>query len=242
MFKVISRPTGGLTAAERAGLMRVVSEAFDLDAPIDHVMNLYISTVPRVLLAYDDSRLIGFQFFQICRVDGVNVCHFSLAGKSPTYPSSGLQRAFGIRLIRLSLGRMLNPFGRVAIAGVSNSPKSYRNMLLIGGSVFPDVIRPDRPCEYPQLYAHVARRLNLSDLDLSTGVIRGRMASIGLRMKGAAFERRDDAITRGFMKVIDGDTDNGIFTLVVSTPLAAVTSVAARQLFGARELGPEIAA
>jgi hypothetical protein len=230
VLDIVLRPTADLSASEKTGLMRVMSEAFTLSVPAEQIAELYCSTVAGVLFAYDRRELAGFQFFQECTVDGVAVSHFSLAGKSEAYHGAGLQRAFGTYLMRRALGRLVNPFRRIAIAGVSNNPKSYRNMLLIGGAVFPDVTRAAQAFPYGELYARVARRLGIQGLELSTGVVRNRCASLGFRMKPSAFEQRADSINQGFMRYVEGDVNHGIFTLAVSTPLAAVTSFAGRQL------------
>src|SRR6185436_10829013 len=99
---------------------------------------------------------------------------------------------FGGWLIRRAMRRMINPFRQIAIAGVSNNPKTYRNMLLIGGSVFPDVTSPQQAFTHRELYASVARRLDIQGLDLATGVIRNRASSLGVHIKPSAFEERAD--------------------------------------------------
>jgi len=230
MPRIVARPAGQLHAAERRALMRVMSEAFTLSVPVEQVADSYCSRIAQVLLAYERDDLVGFQFFQECSVDGVHVSHFSLAGKSDAFRGKGLQRAFGGWLIRQAIGRMIHPFRPIAIAGVSNNPKSYRNMLLIGGSVFPDVTKPGQPCIHRELYERVARRLDINGLNLTTGVIRDRCASLGLVIKASAFEQRADALNQGFMKYIDGDPNHGVFALAVSTPFTAVASFAGRQL------------
>jgi hypothetical protein len=235
MLEIAERRADRLTGVERDALLRVMAEAFTLTVPAGQIADYYCAHVDRVLLAYSDGALAGFQFFQECRVDDVDVSHFSLAGKSEAYAGKGLQRAFGAWLIRRAIGHIGNPFRKIAIAGVSNNPKSYRNMLLVGGSAFPDVTRPGRPFRHADLYARVAQRLGLTGLDVSTGVIRDRCASLGLRLKETSFERRADAINRGFMSYIDHDVNHGVFTMVVSTPFNAIASFAGRQLgLGAR--------
>jgi hypothetical protein len=230
MLDIVARRPGDLNASEKLALMRVMSEAFTLTVPVEQAVNHYCSRIANVLLAYSGLDLVGFQFFQECTVDGVHVSHFSVAAKSEAYRDKGLQRAFGGWLIRRAMRRMINPLRPIAIAGVSNNPKTYRNMLLIGGRVFPDVTRPTQAFTDRDLYASVARRLDIQGLDLATGLIRNRASSLGVHVKTTAFEERSDAIHEGFMRYIDRDVNHGVFTLAVSTPLAAVASFATRQL------------
>lgn len=230
MPEILTRTTAGLTADERAAVARVISESFDVTVRVEQVADYYCNAMPTVLLAQEHGRIVGFQFYRDLQIDGTYVCQFSLAGKSSSYGGRGLQRAFGARIMRQSAGRLMNPFRRIAIAGISNNPKTYRNMLLIGGDVFPDVTRPGHRFRHTALYEEAARRLNITGLELTTGVVRDRCASLGLYIKQTAYEHRQDAINEGFMKYIDNDTNHGIFTMAVSTPVAAIASFASRQL------------
>jgi hypothetical protein len=96
--------------------------------------------------------------------------------------------------------------------------------------VFPDVTRPGQPYRHKQLYERVAERLSISGLDVNTGLVRDRCASLGLRMRQSAFDHRADPINEGFMRLVEGDTNHGILTMSVATPLTAVAAVAARHV------------
>jgi hypothetical protein len=237
MTKIATRATAALTADDRTAVSRVIADAFEVIVPVEEVTDYYCASMPSVLLAYDGPTLVGFQFYRDLDMGDAYVCQFSLAGKVPGGASAGLQWKFGVRLMRQSLKRMLNPFRTIAIVGVSNNPKTYRNILLMGGEVFPDVTSPGHPFRHRRLYERVAARLNIVGLDVNTGLVRGRCATLGLRMRQSAFEHRTDPINQGFMKLVEGDTNHGILTMAVSTPFSVVAMVAVRLLRGAASTG-----
>lgn len=225
MLELINRGTANLTAEERGAITRVIGEAFELTVPAEQVANYYLHSMPMVLLAHERGSLIGFQFYRNLDINGTYICLFSLAGKRPN-AGHGLQRAFGARLMRQVFRKLSNPFRPLAIAGIANNPKTYRNMRLIGGSIFPDVLRPGREFQYKPLYDEMARRLDLKGFEPETGLVRNRLVSLGLRMRSTAYEDRSTPIHEKFMRYVDNDVNNGILTMAVSTPLAAVTCFA----------------
>lgn len=230
MIEVTSRRVETLTAQERDAVMQLFSSAYELSVPAETLMRQYGATVPMIFLGREAGELIGFQFYRSFNLNGLEVFQFSLAGKASHYKRKGLQRAFGKHLMRRSLKRFLNPFRQFAIVGVSNNPKTYKNMLMMGGEVFPDVIRPGSPFKYRGLYEQVAQHLEIQGLELSTGIVRDRCGSLGLKLKQTAFESRDDAVQKGFMEYIDGDVNHGILTMVVSSPVVSARALLARQV------------
>ena len=230
MTRIETRSTAALTRDEKAALSNVIMQAFEVTVPVNQVTDYYCKSLPAVLLAYEQNDLVGFQFYRELDMGEAYLCQFSLAGKLPGCGGAGLQRQFGLRVMRQFLRVLLNPFRTIAIVGVSNNPKTYRNMLLLGGAVFPDVTRPGHAFKYRRLYQRVAERLNIVGLDVNTGLVRDRCASLGLRMRQTAYEHRPDAINEGFMRLVEGDTNHGILTMVVSRPISAVVSVAANHL------------
>lgn len=230
MAKVIAKGVESLTPEEREVVTQLISDVYELSVPADTLLEKYCATVPRIILGREAGELIAFQFYQSFNIGGCEVFQFSLAGKASNYHKKGLQQAFGRHLILCSLPRLLNPFRHFAIVGISNNPKTYRNMLLAGGEVFPDVNYPGRPFKYRDLYQQVASRLQIQGLNLSTGVVRDRCGSLGLKLRPTAFDSRDDRLHQGFMEYIDGDVNHGILTMVVSSPFTSARALLARQL------------
>lgn len=201
----------------RAAMEGVFVRAFQVDGDPGQCLEPYFQKVESVLLAWDRSDLLGFQFYQSVAVDGETVHHFSLAGRLPDLRARGLQGKFGRFLIQRCIWRTL-PWRPVWIAGVSNNWRSYFNMRAIGGRLYPDVLHPDAGNSFGAFYTRVATALSLPAPD-ERGILRNRMQGLG-------FGLRDDNATdkRGtaYAAYLGGDLRHGLFALIRIVPLIDV--------------------
>jgi hypothetical protein len=228
MLRISLKRTADLTPAEGRAIAGVIAEAFDVLTDPARVYEHYRAAIPEVALAHHGGELVGLHFYQSVRVGPVPVFRFSLAAKSPRYPGKGLHRVMSRILLMRSAWR-INPLRPVALAGVCNNPRTYRNALSVGGVGFPDVRDPSRPFPYHRLYRRVAERLGIPGLDLRTGLIEKRGESLGLRLKPDTVAPSDDPLFRGFVDYIGGDPDRGVFTMVVVRPVALAVTAALRR-------------
>jgi hypothetical protein len=90
------------------------------------------------------------------------------------------------------------------------------------------VVSPHRPCTHLSLYRRAAEYLKLGGLDLATGLIASRAGSVGLRMKPEP--QRTDPLRDTFLNYVGGDTNKGVFTMVLARPIVAETLFLLNQL------------
>jgi hypothetical protein len=114
----------------------------------------------------------------------------------------------------------VNPLRPVALVGVCNNPRTYRNALLIGGAAFPDVRNRLRQFPHRNLYWLTAERLQIVGLDPETGLIENRATSVGLRLKDDTIVSSTDPLFQGFTDLIGGDPNRGVLTMVVVRPVS----------------------
>jgi hypothetical protein len=221
VFDFITKPCNTVSPHERRALVEVLAEAFEMAiAGAEPVMDSYLATVPRVLLAFERDTLAGFHFYDELVVQGLPVFRFSLAVKSSRCGVRGLHRAMGSRLLWQAASR-INPFGKIVMAGICNNPRTYKSARSAGGAIFPDVLRPGGPFAYDRLYQQVAQHLGIEGLDPETGLIENRATSVGLVMPHSASAEPRDALYQSFLDYVEGNLNRGVFTMVVVRPIVA---------------------
>jgi len=228
MLKISRKLTAEMTPDEVREVTAIVAEAFDALGSAAAVTESYRTAMSDIILARDGGKIVGFHFYQAFRISCTPVIRFSLAAKSPSYPGAGLHRAMARYLLLRSAWR-LNPLRSIALVGVCNNPRTYRNALSIGGVGFPDVRDRSRPFPHRNLYWLTAEHLQIAGLDPETGLIENRATSVGLRLKDDTIAPSSDPLFHGFVNLIGGDPNRGVLTMVVVRPVSlALSSVMQR--------------
>jgi hypothetical protein len=205
--RVSSARLDGIT---RAGIERVFGEAFRSEDP-GAVIGSYSGRVDSVLVAHEGERVSGFQFYQRRSVEGVQVHHFSLAGRLPGDPYRGLQARFARHVIGRAVLRT-PPWKPVLVAGVTNSVRSYANLHAVGGRLYPDVTRPGTN-PFADRYLRVARMLGIEPTD-DSGIVPDRMAALGFALRS----ERPHALSAAYERFVRS-RDNGLFVLTEIVPV-----------------------
>jgi hypothetical protein len=207
-----------MTPDEVRAVTTIVSEAFDTPGGAASVIENYRAAMSGIILARDGGQLVGFHFYQTFQIGCTPVFRFSLAAKAPSYPGAGIHRGMVRHLLVRSMWHV-NPLRSVALVGVCNNPRTYRNALSIGGAAFPDVRARSEPFPHRNLYWLTADRLQIAGLDPETGLIENRAASVGLRLKEDTIVPSNDPLFQGFTDLIGGDPNRGVLTMVVVRPI-----------------------
>lgn len=208
-------------ASTRAGIVQVFGRAFDAPSPNEPIA-AYLSSIDQVLVARNGDAVVGFQFFQRRQVDGIDVHHFSLAGRLPGARYRGMQAAFGRAVVHRAIWTTV-PWRATWVAGVTNSVRSYANLRAVGGRCFPDVERPAAN-PFGERYRAAAEVLGIRPVD-PRGVVPDRMAALG-------FARRPDDQAHVLDAAYDawvGDRDNGLFVVAEIVPVRDVPRYVARR-------------
>lgn len=216
-----------MSKEEIADLREIFNAAFDTDneiSPLEH----YLITVDKVLILYAEGKPAAFMFYQLRKIAGANVLHLSLSGKSTG--STGTQKKMGSYLFYKYL---FSPFNLARInvfTTVSNNPRSYFNMHAIGEHVFPDVLEPEKPFKYPELYQAIARNLGMESVDKS-GILRNRMQKLGFSIRADQTQLEGlDGKGLAFMNYIDMDASHGVLVMVAMRPIVDVPKYYGSQL------------
>lgn len=229
-------PSRSLDQPTRAGVARVFASSFDSAEP-GEVIDRYADAVDEIFVAREGAEVVGFQFFQRRRVADRTVLHFSLAGRLAEARFRGLQARFGHLLIRRAVLRV-PPWRPVFLAGVTNSPRSYRNMRVAGGRCFPDVLAPQHPNPFGSWYADTAERLGVPTVS-ARGLVRDRMRDLGYALRP---EPRSPAhpLARAYDEYVEGNRDDGLFVVVELLPVRDLPPyLLSSRLNIPRQRGPE---
>lgn len=182
----------------------------------------YADTTDNVLIMYDAEKPISFLFYQLRKIHGVNVLHFSLSGKNTT--KSGTQKKMGAYLFYKHILTPVSALKLNVFVTVSNNPRSYFNMRSFGATVFPDVLSPEKPFKYAALYQKIAYKIGLSEVE-PNGVLRNRMQKLGFQILEE--QTREDCLDKkgmDFMKYIDYDASHGVLVMCCIRPIIDVPS------------------
>jgi hypothetical protein len=209
-IRISLEPTHRLTDADRTGITEVFATTFEAADPTAGLAG-YFGRFEQVFVGRDGERIVGFQFYRRRKVAGRDVHHFSLAGRLPGKPYAGMQRRFGVALVKRAILSTV-PWRPVYLAGVTNNPRSYRNMHASGGRVFPDVSMPAAHNPFGEWYGEVAAALDIPVVG-EAGMVPNRMAALGFGLADTSGDS-DDAMAVAYDRYVDGRREDGIFTIV----------------------------
>lgn len=210
MIRVAKCDTAALSPQVLSAMEDIVERSFVVTRPLPEIMQHYRKTTQSVALVFSRGKLVGFQFFSMKDYRGLPVLHFSMACRRIDY--MGVQHAIGRFLLLniVPLTHLVRGFGAI---GVCNNPIAYRNMLGLGGRVFPDLRQESITCNDPELYSWSISELGVSTINPATGLIENRATGIGLSIiKPQA--KRSDGLALAFDRYLGGDLNRGLLVLV----------------------------
>ncbi|MCK9903794.1 hypothetical protein CC117_08520 [Parafrankia colletiae] len=207
-------PSQSLDEPTRSGVAHVFASSFQAAEP-GRVIDRYARAVDEIFVAREGDDVVGFQFFQRRRVAGRTVLHFSLAGRLADPRFRGLQARFGHLLIRRAVLH-IPPWRPVFLAGVTNSPRSYRNMRAVGGRCFPDVLAPQRANPFGSWYADTAAHLGVTTVS-DRGLVPDRMRDLGYALRSEPAPAHPTG--RAYDDYVAGNRDDGLFVVVELLPV-----------------------
>lgn len=202
---------------EKSDLITIFNNAFDSENTLKN-LDYYIQSIESVLILYtNDHKPEAFLFYQQKVIAGNSVLQFSLSGKSGQLKK--VQTKLGSYLFYKYVISFKGLFRLNSFVTISNNPRSYYNMLSLGGSVFPNVQNPDRKFKYQALYSTVAKVIGAADVN-EKGILRNRMQALEFQIKG---EQTDLALMdnkgKVFMDYIEGDVSHGVLVFVCGVPI-----------------------
>ena len=210
----------------RSEVEEVFRQSFMVRGGAGHVLDAYFRGIQCVLIARDryNGSLIGFQFYQEVRLNGRIIHHFSLSGRKDGF--RGVQHEFGKHVLLHALIATV-PWKSVYLAGVTNDPRSYKNMHVIGGRSFPNVHGKSENC-FGEWYFNVAGRLGIEGVD-GRGLVHDRMRKIGFGLREYKV-RSSSPLVKAYDDYVGGSRETGVFCLVELVPLRDVPVYFFRQV------------
>mgnify|MGYP000198945658 CR=1 FL=1 len=205
----------GVDSNTRSEVGEVFRQSFLVHGDADRVLDPYFRNVRCIYVARERSSgpVIGFQFYQEVRVDGKSIHHFSLSGRKDGF--RGVQHKFGKHALLRAL-RSAPPWRPIYLAGVTNDPRSYKNMHVIGGRSYPRMCGASENC-FGDWYFSVASRLGMEGLD-TRGLVHDRMRKIGFGLREYVI-REGSPLLKAYDEYIGGNRETGVFCLVEVVPL-----------------------
>jgi hypothetical protein len=206
-----------LTENQISDLLMIFDQAFD-SHDCSKTLEHYLQVIENVLILYtDDHQPAAFLFYQQKMIAGYSVLQFSLSGKSGQVKK--VQTKLGSYLFYKYVISFRGIFRLNSFVTISNNPRSYYNMLSLGGSSFPYVLNPDRKFKYASLYDDVAKAIGASDVD-ERGILKNRMQSLEFQIKDEQTDQTlMDSKGKAFMNYIDGDASHGVLVFVCGIPI-----------------------
>lgn len=203
------RPIKTLDSDDIAQLQVVFADSFDTLPDVAPDLAPYLKAIAGVLLAWQGSTIVGFQFYQRIAVEGRHVHHFSLSAKRRDAPG-GLQVKLGRAvLVRAILSTA--PWRPIYLAGCTNDVRAYSNFHRLG-ACYPDVAVPTRANPFGEWYFTVVQSLGFQRPD-TAGRLPSRMAAMRFNLRPVAV---GSDLGHAYLDFVGGDLRVGVFVIVAA--------------------------